>query len=104
MKKVLASILLYSLLALFSNQAFAQQVDYEKYGRMSIAVVKADYPASQVQDYEYLGRKKLGGTNVVDSFRFQVQDKNQKFYVIVKVRHDLTNQKLINLTVETQKR
>ncbi|WP_462408867.1 DUF3889 domain-containing protein [Neobacillus sp. Marseille-QA0830] len=100
MKKNFASILMLSLLLLFSNQAYAEQVHYEKYGRMAIAIVKADYPASQVQEYEYLGRQKVTDTNVVDSFRFQVHEKNQKFFVIVKISHDLTNQKLINLTVE----
>jgi hypothetical protein len=65
--------------------------------------VKEDYPGDEVQEYEYLGRKKINETKVEDSFRFQVKEKNETFTVTVRVNHDVTNNKLSNITVESQK-
>lgn len=104
MKKYFALVaLMMFLLVSTTNQAFAQKPDYEKYGRIAIAVVAADYPGDEIQEYQYLGRKKVKDSTVSDSFRFQVQEKNEKFYVTVNVIHDLTNNKLLNLTVESQR-
>ncbi|HJV31724.1 MAG TPA: DUF3889 domain-containing protein [Bacillales bacterium] len=94
--------LLVFLLAI-ASQALAEKPDYEKYGRIAIAVVTADYPSDKVQDYQYMGRKKVTETTVSDSFRFKVEEKGKKFFVFVNVTHDLTGEKLLNLTVETEK-
>lgn len=104
MKKYFAAILILLSLVTHHQYGLAQKPDYEKYGRMAIAVVAAEYPGDEVKEYEYLGREKLSGTNVIDSFRFQVQENQQPFYVIVKVTHDLSSKKLVHLTVESQKR
>ncbi|PLS03049.1 DUF3889 domain-containing protein [Neobacillus cucumis] len=104
MKKYFVSFML--MLALFINfqeLGHAQQADYEKYGRIAMAVVKADFPNDPVRDYEYLGRKKIDNTKVEDGFRFKVQENNQLFFVTIRVNHDLTNNKLLSLTVEAQK-
>jgi hypothetical protein len=78
----------------------AQNLDYEKYGRIAIAVVRADYPEAEVREYEYLGRVKGAETNVTDSFRFQIKEKGKMGYVIIRITHNLTNKKLLNLKVE----
>jgi len=104
MKKIAAVfVLTVCIISSFHLSVNAQRPDYEKYGRMAIAVVAADYPGQNIQEYEYLGRRKINNTSVMDSFRFQVQENNQKFYVTVMVSHDLQNKKLINLTVQSQR-
>ncbi|WML49724.1 DUF3889 domain-containing protein [Neobacillus sp. PS3-34] len=89
------------LMSIGTQSAMAQKTDYEKYGRIAISVVKADYPEAEVREYEYLGREKVSDTDVVDSFRFQIKEKGKMSYVTIKIKHNLTNNKLLNLTVET---
>jgi hypothetical protein len=104
MKKTIVSILLIAFfLGSFTNSGHAQKPDYEKYGRIAMAVVQADFPGAPIREYEYLGRKNIDTSKAEDGFRFKVQENNQNFFVIIKVNHDLTNKKLINLTVESQK-
>jgi hypothetical protein len=86
-----------------SSQAHAQKPDYEKYGRIAIAVVQADYPNVKLEDYQYMGRKRITDQTVSDSFRFEVEEKGQKYFVIVTIEHDPTGQKLLNLNVKTEK-
>lgn len=83
------------------TDSFAKEdKSYEKYGLIAIAVIKADYPANDVVDYEYLGRSKQpDGEIVIDSFRFDVKDNKKDFFITVKVAHHLKNKKLINLSV-----
>ncbi|WP_040204360.1 DUF3889 domain-containing protein [Neobacillus jeddahensis] len=104
MKKYLISVFvtvcLFSQINLHGN---AQRPDYEKYGRIAMAVVKTDFPGDPVRDYRYLGRKNLSKSTVEDSFRFKVQEKNQTFNVTVRINHDTKNKKLLHLTVESQK-
>ncbi|MCL6573778.1 MAG: YqzG/YhdC family protein [Bacillus sp. (in: Bacteria)] len=103
MKKYLITILILFLISInFNNLGLAQKPDYEKYSRIAIAVVQADFPGEPIKDYEYLGRKKINETKVEDSFRFKVQENNKNLLVTVKVNHDITNKKLLNLTVESQ--
>lgn len=76
MKKYLAAILIMcSLIINFQKPGFAQKPDYEKYGRIAMAVIKEDFPGEPVRDYEYLGRKKINDMKVEDGFRFKVQEK-----------------------------
>lgn len=104
MKKLILPILFtFCFVFGIGNHGYAQNPDYEKYGKIAITVVVADYPGDPVRDYEYLGRKKLSENTVEDSFRFQVEEKNEKFFVTVKVKHNLTNNKLQTITVESQK-
>lgn len=104
MKKVL--ILFTFLLSLnFANSTvypFAQKPDYEKYGRIAISVVKEDYPGKDVVEYEYKGRQKISNTEVMDSFRFEVLENGKPTFVLVKIIHNLNNEKLLNLSVEEQ--
>lgn len=59
MKKYLISIILLgSFLFSFSTFTQAQKPDYEKYGKIAMTVIVADYPGEEVRDYQYLGRKK----------------------------------------------
>lgn len=104
MKKYLLSMLiaLYCLVN-FSDLGYAQKPDYEKYGRIAITVVKEDYPGDEIREYQYLGRKSISETKVEDSFSFQVQEKNQKFIVTVKVTHDIKTNKLHTITVDSKK-
>lgn len=80
-----------------------QQPDYEKYGRIAIAVVKEDFPGEEVVEYDYIGRQKLSDTDVVDSFSFQVKENNKPVIVIVRISHSLNNKKLLSLTVEEKR-
>lgn len=94
---------MFCFLVYVNLQGEAQKPDYEKFGRIAITVVQADFPGDPIKDYEYLGRKKIDATKVEDGFRFKVQEKNQNFFVIVRVSHDATNNKILNITVESQK-
>nr|WP_263328460.1 YqzG/YhdC family protein [Neobacillus sp. Marseille-Q6967] len=104
MKKYLL-IIMVSLCCLFSFGVYgnAQKPDYEKYGNIAISVVKADYPGEEVREYQYLGRKKASETTAEDSFRFEVKENTQTVVVVVKVIHNITNNKLVTVTVEPQK-
>ncbi len=102
-KYLLSTLLLGAFLFSFSSFTQAQTPDYEKYGKIAMAVIVADYPGEEVRDYQYLGRKKLSDTTVEDSFRFQVQENSKKLDVIVKVNHDISNKKLLTITVVPQK-
>ncbi|MFF2855840.1 DUF3889 domain-containing protein [Peribacillus sp. NPDC058002] len=104
MKKV--SVLLMGIFLIMQAGAIsaqAQKPDYEKYGKIAITVVQADYPEVEINDYEYKGRKTVSKNLVEDVFRFLVDDKGQKFNVIVTVQHDLKNEKLLSLKVTEQK-
>jgi len=74
--------------------------NYEKYGRVAIAVVQADYPGDEVTDYQYEGRKVLEKGTVEDRFLFLVKEQGKEFNVRVKIKHSLSNNKLLNLSVE----
>jgi len=104
-KKISLILLSCGLLISIWNVAAIANVppDYEKYGRIAIAVVKEDYPGQDVTDYKYMGREKLSETDVTDSFHFQVKEKNTPLTVVVKIGHSLKNKKLLNLTVEEKK-
>lgn len=93
------------LLLMFTGmlQVQAERIDYEKYGKIAIAVVKADYPGEPVTEYKYLGRDKISATDVQDSFQFTVKEEGKQKNVVVKVRHSIQNNKLLTLTVEEMK-
>lgn len=99
MKKILGIFFAISLL-FQSGLVSAQQPDYEKYGKIAISVVQGDYPGEPVTDYQYMGRKNLGGGQVEDSFLFTVKENGKKVKPLVKVRHSIANNKLVNLSVE----
>ncbi|MGR3763370.1 DUF3889 domain-containing protein [Rossellomorea sp. NS-SX7] len=91
---------------LFSSNVQAQQPqpsDYAKFGRIATAVIKEDYPGQPLKDYKYQGRQKIDENKLADSFEFTVQENNAEKKVIVKVIHDLDNEKTLNITVEEQK-
>jgi hypothetical protein len=105
MKKqsIMAILLLFFCMNISQGTYSAQTVDYEKYGNIAIAVVKADYPGQEVREYEYLGRKRLTQTDVTDSFRFQVMEKGKPVKVTVNITHSLKNKKLLSLSVREQR-
>ncbi|MBY0123136.1 DUF3889 domain-containing protein [Bacillus sp. S/N-304-OC-R1] len=102
MKKLLYLFVTACLFLHVQTLAFAENNadEYEKYGRIAIAVVKEDYPGENVVEYQYAGRQNISETDVVDSFIFNVKENNQLKKVTVKVSHSLTNKKLLQLTVE----
>jgi hypothetical protein len=104
MKKYYLSMMAICLL-FFSGmvQVQAERIDYEKYGKIAIAVVKADYPGEPVTDYQYIGREKLSETDVQDNFKFQLKEDGKPINVLVKVKHSIQNNKLLSLTVEEVK-
>jgi ribosomal protein L21E len=91
---------------LFSSNVHAlqpQPSDYEKFGRIAAAVMKEDYPGQPLKDYKYQGRQKLDENKLADSFEFTVQENNKEKKVLVKVVHDLSNEKTLNIAVEEVK-
>ncbi|MFB6469271.1 DUF3889 domain-containing protein [Cytobacillus sp. Hz8] len=101
---ILLSIVISIFLIFQSGNGHAQKTDYEKYGRIAISVVKEDYPGKEVVEYQYMGRQKVSATEVMDSFRFEVLENKKPKFVIVKIIHNLNNQKLLNLSIEEQEK
>ncbi|MBM7691603.1 hypothetical protein JOC77_001010 [Peribacillus deserti] len=99
MKKFLG-IIAAVLFLLQTGHASAQKTDYEKYGKIAISVIQADYPGEPVTDYQYLGRKDLGNGAVEDAFQFNVIENSKRIKPIVRVRHNLRNNKLLDIRVE----
>jgi len=99
MKHILCAfiILIFSQSGLNTAEA---NTGYEKYGRIAIAVVKADYPSDDVIDYQYKGRTQNPNGQAEDNFQFVVNDQGKDKTVVVKIRHDLTNKKMLTLIVE----
>lgn len=83
-----------------SHNIAVQKLDYEKYGSIAIAVVKADYPEESVTDYKYLGRKKISAQEEQDSFQFVVKENGKEKTVVVTVNHRTKDDKFISLIVE----
>lgn len=101
MKKYLIAGLT-ALILLLSSQldgAFANRQDYEKYGRIAIAVIKEDFPGEEVRDYQYMGRKQTTNDEVMDSFQFKVNVNGKPILATVQISHNLKNNKLLSLTV-----
>ncbi|PAE25437.1 MULTISPECIES: DUF3889 domain-containing protein [Bacillaceae] len=101
MKKYLSIFMLICLIAGGGSLAGAvQKPDYEKYGRIAVAVVKEDYPGEEVVDYQYGGRKKVTETDVTDTFTFTVKENGNPVNVLVMVTHNLKDNKAVSITVE----
>ncbi|RDU35224.1 hypothetical protein DRW41_19085 [Neobacillus piezotolerans] len=104
MKKLVAVLIaVLAFMAIQPDQIEAQQPHYEKYGRMAMAIVNADYPGDPIREYEYLGRSKVNQSDVADTFRFKVEEKGKSFYVRVIITHSLTAAKLLTLKVEPER-
>lgn len=102
-KLIWTSIITFGLMLIFPFISFAQQnVDYEKYGRIAMAVVREDYPGQDIVEYEYVGRDKKQNQEVSDTFRFEVLVDGKKTFVDVVVTHSLKNNKLLSLTVKQE--
>lgn len=101
MKRILLLLLSIGLFMNVSTSA-AEKPDYEKYGLIAIAVVKANHPNEDVVEYKYEGRQKVTGTEVLDTFTFHVKENGKPVEVKVKIKHDLNNSKLLNITVQEQ--
>ena len=105
MRKLLMLIMGFMvIMQLAPSTPLAANPDYEKYGKIAIAVVQADYPGDDVTDYEYKGRKKLPNNQVEDDFVFLVVENGKEFNVIVSIKHNLNNKKLLSLKVTEHNR
>ncbi len=83
------------------GSGFAQEnISHEKYGKIAIAVVEADFPSDEVTDYKFEGRNIISKGIVEDQFLFLVKEKGKEFNIRVKIRHSLYDKKLLSLTVE----
>ncbi|MFS8629603.1 MAG: YqzG/YhdC family protein [Bacillales bacterium] len=76
--------------------------DYQKYGRIALTMVKEQYPGKDIE-YQYLGRRNLDGTKVVDTFRFEVQQSHQQMFVHVRVLHDEKNSNHLSILLEEKR-
>jgi ribosomal protein L21E len=103
MKQSIMMLMAVFFLLFTSNVQAQQPSDYEKFGRIATAVIKEDYPGQSLKEYKYQGRQKMDENKLADSFEFTVQDNNAEKKVIVKVVHDLNNEKTLNISVEEQK-
>ncbi|WP_245980014.1 DUF3889 domain-containing protein [Peribacillus asahii] len=100
LKKWSFIVLMFMMLTQAGFISVQQGNDYEKYGRIAIAVVQADYPSDEVTDYQYEGRKVLENGTVEDRFLFLVKEQGKEIKIRVKIKHSLSSDKLLNLTVE----
>ncbi|MEH6946619.1 DUF3889 domain-containing protein [Bacillus sp. JJ634] len=100
LKKWSFIVLMFMMLTQAGFISVQQGNNYEKYGRTAIAVVQADYPGDEVTDYQYEGRKVLEKGTVEDRFLFLVKEQGKELNVRVKIKHSLSNNKLLNLSVE----
>ncbi|QED47084.1 DUF3889 domain-containing protein [Cytobacillus dafuensis] len=105
MKRIFLIIVMVGLFMNTGNRVLAnsEQPDYEKYGRIAIAVVKEDYPGEAVVEYQYKGRQKVSESDVMDIFTFQVKENTKPVTVIVKIWHSPQIKKFLKMTVEEQK-
>ncbi|OCA84415.1 hypothetical protein A8F94_17085 [Bacillus sp. FJAT-27225] len=99
-----AAVLLLFVSQAHETQAERQNPDYEKYGRMAVAIISSDYPGDPIREYEYIGRKNVNESDVADTFRFEVEEKGKTFFVRVIVQHNLTAEKAVTLRVVPEKR
>lgn len=103
MKKYVATVAAVIILLVSFNilnfNVKAEGPDYEKYGRIALAVIKEDFPGEEVSDYKYLGRKQNSEDEVVDSFQFKLTEEGKPILATVQITHNLKNDKLLTLTV-----
>lgn len=104
MKKYLIAVfaLLLLMFSFHLDGGSAQRQDYEKYGRIAIAVIKEDFPGEEVRDYQYMGRKQNSIDEVTDSFQFKITSNGKPILATVQISHNLKNNKLLSLTVTEQ--
>ena len=55
-----------------------ENIGYEKYGKIAIAVVEADFPSDEVTDYKFEGRNIISKGIVEDQFLFLVKGKRKR--------------------------
>lgn len=80
-----------------------ENVSYEKYGKIAIAVVEADFPSVGVTDYKFEGRSIISKGIVEDHFLFLIKEKGKELKVAVNIKHSLFQKRLLNLTVEERR-
>lgn len=76
------------------------QPDYAKWGRMAMQATSAKYPNAMITDYKHLGRKELNATTLEESFKLQLREAHETYYVIVRITFNKTNEKVKNITFE----
>lgn len=103
MKKTFFHIL-WIVLLLFSHPAVRAESnrDYQKYGRIALTMVKEQYPDRDIE-YQYLGRRSIDESKVVDTFRFEVLKGRKQVFVHVRVLHDEKNDKHLSMLLEEKK-
>ncbi|GKU81643.1 DUF3889 domain-containing protein [Niallia sp. NCCP-28] len=99
---ILIAVILLMAIMFPSHNIAVQKLDYEKYGNIAIAVVKADYPNEKVTDYEYKGRKKVSTMEVQDAFQFLVKENGKEKIVLVTINHNIKDNKFLSLVVQEQ--
>jgi hypothetical protein len=103
-KQSMVAIIMFILcMGIYQGSFAAQTPDYQKYGNIAMAVVKADYPGEEVREYQYVGREKKTETDVTDLFRFQVKENGKVKNVIVRITHNINDKKLLTLQVTEEK-
>lgn len=101
MKRKIALCFFMCMMFCSVGSGFAKEnIGYEKYGKIAIAVVEADFPSDEVTDYKFEGRNIISKGMVEDRFLFLVKEKGKEFNVRVKIKHSLYHKKLLSLTVE----
>jgi putative cell wall-binding protein len=105
MNKKMLSLLICCLFHITAWQAVnaqqqQQQPDYEKWGRIAVAVVKENYPDSEIIDYKHLGQQNVSVTQSKHTFTIEVKHRNQTFNVKVVVTYNPRTDRLISVGME----
>jgi Protein of unknown function (DUF3889) len=104
MKKKMLSLLICCLFQFTAWQSVhaqqQQQPDYEKWGKIAVAVVKENYPNSEIIDYKHVERQDISVTQSKHTFTLQVKQRNQTFNVKVIVTYNPRTDRLISVTME----
>jgi hypothetical protein len=76
------------------------QPEYAKWGRLAMQSTTAKYPNAMITDYQHLGRTELNASTLQESFKLQLREGNDTYYVIVKISFNKETEKVNNITFE----
>ncbi|WP_078549321.1 DUF3889 domain-containing protein [Litchfieldia alkalitelluris] len=103
---ILCSCLAFGMMSTFASaepepeKEEEQAINYEKWGKMAVEVVKLNFPEGKVSDYKFKGREEISDAQAKDTFELQVQTKERAFNVRVVMLFNPKTESLISLSIE----
>ncbi len=94
------SFLAFVGMSTFANAEPQTNVDYEKWSRIAMDVVKLNYPESKVSDYDYKGREEITETQAKDTFEIKVENQTRAFIARVTILFNPQTNSLLSLSIE----